>query len=538
MMGASFLSWVLLNASTVVDPLAAYAAPPEYCQLEDNTAARKVSFKGTPMYFAKANMLTTRNRLYFKLGNNNVALNLSTGATQVLPGNIDPVPTPDGEYITLPGVEFYDADSSEGNPSSPSKFRSTQQGPYQSIGLLNSSNAEKNYRVITDMNPAVNGFKYKDIRVSGAKGTESFAVAADGVLCKTIDGQAAPNFKLPMISKDGFKISAYDLSTGTTKIFSINPNNPESCSLLVDLGMPTGKMEFNRENNKVAFHVDEGGATNGDWFMSPRYESRLNIYTYDLNSKEITRVSNNVKGNSYYPSFRADGTIVYLHNEPGKDYAAIIADPSRGQRMKLPNDCLPSDENFQAAVALGALWMRVCNAAVSPALTPVNIALIPMSLSPEKCRALVKANWRQLKGVVGTNVAVKKSPELANSLSGISENDVIAACPSEEKPTSRPEEVSDENQSAPPASVNIPNMMANCAGCHHGAVGTLPPFPPMNDIMYRTDWLNMDAGNGKTWKQRLRETLSPGGKMAEAGNFNQTVPNAEDRKRILEELSR
>jgi hypothetical protein len=185
----------------------------------------------------------------------NRLVRLSNPSEQVvLPGTIDPVPTPDDRYLTTPGpLKFFPMSELRSGGSNRASVQpvytdNALQGVYQSIGQMTGDGGEPRYRAITERPVGAQGstMVMRDYQATG----DSIAPvqSAPVPLCP------GKSLKLPMMSKNGRELAALDLATGTTKLFAVSDDG--SCSQLLDLGIATGKVDFNFDGSRIVFHVD------------------------------------------------------------------------------------------------------------------------------------------------------------------------------------------------------------------------------------------------------------------------------------------
>ncbi len=560
-----------LASLTLFAALPALAAPSlsssdPTCNVQDTTAQRVVEFPGSPSWFAKANMDVARNKVYFLHNGDpsgNTSLDLETGQMRPMPGSVDPVPTPDGLFITNPGVSYFDADDAERNGTRARNIFNTQQSaPYQSVGRLpGGSDDVRTYRSISDQQAQNLGVSFADTEISGRGSSASGRKIKEGRMCTTVDGAPGPVLRLPIISKDGQKLSVYDATTGTSKVLKADPNDPSQCTTELDLGLPTGKAEFNAQNNQLVFHVDTGLASVGEWFSSAGAGRNLNVFTLDLNTKRMTRVTNNMGGNSYYPSFRNDGSVVYLQQSANGKYSAVIADPTQGQSIQL-SQCSPGDPNYQKTLALGKLWSTLCHQLNDNAELGAT-ALFGLSLNPDQCRQMVNQYWNQNRTRVANDLAARDGTHnrvQQGTISGLSVDDLLSVCPTTNRAASAPSRISAGGGGGtpdpvvpPPANqVSLTGMIGQCRQCHSSPMQTssgnqLAAFPSDQDLNARgrrnlfggggraNIWMDKDSGNGQKWKERIRNVLtSPNPPAAMVGQFDRIVPDSANRDTILQ----
>lgn len=367
-----------------------------------------------PSYFAKvlpdgqtATYIGAENRLLY-LEEPDVAKRMKS-----IPGDVDPVPCPDGKILTVPGLSIYEMSTvvEKGSQATPIDTDDTLGGVYQSCAVLKKSGSKTTYRVVTDESGEV---YYRDYLVEFSSRPRTPAkVTKLGQMAKRCPGL---NLKTIIISKTGKYLSGYDWQSGTTKIFNIEGSD-KACEQVLDLGYPTGKLEFNFDDTQVTFHVDYFGSSVGSYFSGVDSNLSKDVFTLDLDTasgkvvgKNLRRItmSNELGSGSYYPSFMRDGRLIYINDDGGFFSFQIIkpsdvstADfalpPPDGWPGGTPPLGTPSDwkEKLHSAAVIGSLWAENCSNDPDE-ITAVQAASIRMGLSAATCRGLVENGWDAL----------------------------------------------------------------------------------------------------------------------------------------------
>ncbi len=389
---------------------------PAVCAVDRDLAQERVELDFTPDYFFKPiprqGPQDNRNEVSIIGPSGNLVLDMNTGDYRAVPGPYDAVPTPDGQIIITPGLNFYDRDNLSTN-STPLLADGNRpaglQGVYHSAGVLPGvQTPNRNYRVITDTlttgDTSMNTLMFKDFRSTVAGGSPNMGSndQAPKPLCSNLGD--AP-YKLPMLSKDGQQLAAYDVEAGTTKIFRIvtAPNGGTRCEMTRDLGFATGKVEFSPDGKKITFASDTNDTNPGGvtWYEQPSLNSQnFQVYVVDLEEDTVQRISNQTRGNSYYPSFTHDNSVVFLEQMPDSTYNVVRAPIESAPAVRLATadsinstSCANIDDDFVAAVALGSLWTEVCQGSQAPAKSLQGLAFTPLSLDGDQCRQLVQQRW-------------------------------------------------------------------------------------------------------------------------------------------------
>ncbi|MDH4468381.1 MAG: hypothetical protein QE271_10000 [Bacteriovoracaceae bacterium] len=185
-------------------------------------------------------------------------------------------------------------------------------GYYQSTGELgpNAKNPEssKCYRIIAESR--IGKHIFTDICLEED---------SDHIEIKTPSTIFCQNFKLklPMLSKTGKLLGAFDTQTKTSGVFRIEDNG--SCHKVMDLGIKTGKLNFNKHETLVAYHLshnrEQGDVTAEDYVAVPGKNYVSDIYLRPIFSDiEAIKVTNNLNVNSMYPDFTDDGQLVFINH--------------------------------------------------------------------------------------------------------------------------------------------------------------------------------------------------------------------------------
>lgn len=493
----------------------------EECQITEKNANIKITLgKNTPEYFFKSimpkNDKDKRNQATVILANKgNVLLDLTTGEVKKIPGPFDAVPSMDGNIITVPGnpendnaFTIYSRDDMS-KPLYEDKGQGALVGVYQSVGTLESKENKKTYRVITDvLTPpsyerpgSSNSSKlmYKDYDVEG---TGSNMRAGSSEVAKPLCFNLNASLKLPMLSKDGKQLAAYSSTTGTTQIYKIAQDSEgnSTCKLERDLGFASTKVEFNKDSTKITFAADSMATTNRkvNWYAQPILgQMNMNVYVLDLKTNKLNKISNNEKGNSYYPSFSRDDTVTYLNQENKggeEEYSLVQARIDNKQSVDAksvdfysPEVCSYSKEEL-ATIALGKLWFKTCSKMMGTP-TVLGSRAQALSMDPKKCEALVKKNWENTKANLSDSYLKAKDKALdenyyassqvqgLNSITeenfvrmrNLTEDDLLQYCPKAAvaavKAVIKPIDQKQEIKNA----ANI--LIAKCSGCHSNGTG-------------------------------------------------------------------
>ena len=226
-------------------------------------------------------------------------------------------------------------------------------------------------------------------------------------------------YSLPMLSKDGRFVSILDNDTHTTKILEIKDAANGVCEQKVDLGMPTGKVDFSYDKvdsngehvNLITFHKlgNQSEQVGADHYTKyPSDDFVENVYVYDLNKGTLRRLTNNTRSNATYPAFRRDGKVVFIQHptHPDENKPApsklVIVDPKDAREVSF-DQFLPEDKNhpgqdkrLKALTALGSLWSQLCSPFGDKMDMPAAV-MATLNLDARRCRSMVDKYWDSLK---------------------------------------------------------------------------------------------------------------------------------------------
>ena len=405
----------------------------------------------------------------------NRLIDLKTGEARPVPGTIDPVATPDGRYLTTPqmeGMAFYDLSPGSKAQRGPLETQldtgsgtlsggldSGLTGVYQSVGVLKIQGGNvkdsSTYRILTDEG-------IRDYRIEhGSPGAEPKVTPLGEALtvCPDIPDDRRSQMALPMLSKDGTRVSYLDSSQDppVTMVFTFDPANGNCLNSKeglepISLGVATGKVDFSfNDRDEIVFakrrmeHLDDDSS----YFPWPSDQYVSNIYSLNLRSRKVRRLSDNLNGNAVYPSWLPDGKVVYLEHpaDSEKPSRFVVVDPKprpKGDWDVLTGECLKDSQVMDSAakVLLGNLWMQLCEAEYGGGAGLSASALATLSLDPKACQAMVRKYWEEFSRIRLDRSSAffaelaARSPELEKQIEEIlsqrtveEDHPLLAACP-------------------------------------------------------------------------------------------------------------
>lgn len=477
-----------------------------------------------------------------------------------IPGNYDPVPTPDGEFMVIPAkgdtIQFFDEVNNLSETSEPiyddMKSGKPLMGTKQSLAIVNKEASDSGklitYLAITDTVTLKSDQKKLEMKEYtfkiGADGKKEFVSASNEVksMCDNLDVTA---FKTPTLSPDGKMLSAYNSETGTTIIYNITPSNNGNyqCEKKLDLGFATTPVEFSPDGEKLLFSMNSLSTSpeQVDWNKQPAKTQNLNVYTYDMKSDQLQRLTNTLDGNSYSPTFSSNGKEVFFlnqyfsreNNSTDASYSVKMVNLEKAPRMKkvdfsLTSNCELVDPSLMKLMALGKLWESVCSRYTQP-MTMAAIGTLPLSLNSESCSNLVINYWDMYlarnqkekltlgldKGTNSEEFSTTDQEFYMKSFLGISKPDLLKTCETLNKKEQK-EQKKPVKKIFKKKPVNNPDVMLSCKMCH--GPNTYAPYIPF------------EKGSEKLAAYKSKLIL-----QVMTGNMPKDMPmSAEEREAVLE----
>jgi len=346
------------------------------CQTNDNKITKRFTPKGVPNYFFKAS--PDGKYIYYIAGNKNFRIDTKSGEEVLLPGNADPVPSSDGKVLSsinwrnrsvrdwslnLMPMENWDViRNSSGGINDKTMFtdQSTRR-TYQSVGVL----GDNKYRVLS-FDDGTKELIIRDYELRNGK----------FIALQEKDIKITRKFlRLPMISRDGKELISLDVETNETVIYKFSKgvfsDEVNRLDEVDRLEFPSGKGDFSYDGKKVVFHVTETlnkfmqRSGSKEVALPPRFNNKAevrNIFVYDRKTKSVTPVTQNKVGNSYFPVFLKDGSLIYLDQQEGQKLSFVYSQiPKTAPRsLERAKSCYSGDKFDSVLTKLSNLWMKVC----------------------------------------------------------------------------------------------------------------------------------------------------------------------------------
>lgn len=493
-------------------------AQENWCRMNINPPTQRLELDRQPSYFISAD---PTGRYVGVIGSGNHVYDLQSRGGQPkhiqVPGSYDPVFTPDGKYLTIPGGTFYDANQvrtalnsgqSSFNESPVGKGTGGAQTPYQSIGIVSESPQKSTYRYMSDVREGDSTADLEYFEAEIDHTTKQMRTTRSGTFCRNI-----PTGNTPMLSNDGKYVSVLNHQTRSTQIYRVNLEG--ECPMMADLGVPTGKVSFDFGTNprKLAFHVDRA-STNATWFSGLGEGITKDTYVMDIQVERPGAANEkwNVSGvqrlgvhttdgtGTYYPRFRRDGSLVAIswdktsrtvNGETYTDtnYYLDTFNLQRGQTNKSYDAALMADpfcddgtieDKVFAPLALAFLWKDACDSSGLAERYRDSLLLTP-AMDRNACLQLVDRFWTQkreaflnspvtfdqFEGTDVTSVNRGTVRERSSQVAlGYGPNELKAACPADSgrTPTNDTTEVTRFEGKVETSPDQL--LMNKCGGCH------------------------------------------------------------------------
>jgi hypothetical protein len=339
------------------------------CDVDLKVKTKRIIPEHQPNYFFKT---SPDGRYIFYISEfKNYRLDTKTGIEIVLPGNVDPVPSPDGKILSsvnfqktdkrafslnLTTMKDWDVQRLKNGDVDNSKVTTDERDyvTYQSVGQL----GENNYRIIS-ANAGTKKFQFRDYVLEG-KNINSKEEAMNVI--------PLGDLRLPMISRTGDEFIALDTKKNESVIFKINDKD-KSVSEVERLSFPTGKGDFSPDGKKITFHVTEQlnlkEKVTSEVNMPSLYDNNKevrNVFVYDRETRTTTPITQNITGNSYFPVFLNDGRVIYMDQGSGQRLSFVISEiPDIAPRsISRAKDCYNGKSFDKAFRKLSEHWVEAC----------------------------------------------------------------------------------------------------------------------------------------------------------------------------------
>jgi hypothetical protein len=231
--------------------------------------------------------------------------NLGTRREQRIPGNVDPVPTPDGRMLTRPGLTLYPMSFLIAGDTTPSFIDRELPDEYQTASILKQSKAATRYRVVTGWRM---GARYRDYDVTFDRDGRLITVKPLGAPFVPCSDRM---FSLPISAKGSKEIGVFDVRSRTNRIIDVTDDG--GCRDVLDLGFASGKLAFSYDGKAIAFATSRVNTDAEGEFLKPEenfYKDALVLYR--KTGRIVSLSANRPLSGMTFPEFLPDGHVMIL----------------------------------------------------------------------------------------------------------------------------------------------------------------------------------------------------------------------------------
>lgn len=270
---------------------------------------RPVGYFFKPVAGSSLITYTSNNRAYL--------FNLETQREARIPGHIDPIPTPDGRFLTRPGFLVHSMPAIVSGDTAPIFVDPELPDEYQTASVLREGKDRLRYRVVTGWRDNAR-FRDYDAVLDTQSSTATFApVGEPFVPC---GGRV---LALPISAKSGTEFGAFDVLRQTNSILEVLPDG--TCVDRFDLGFASGKFSFSYDGKWIAFSTSRVNVDQGGTLTKPSeifYKDALLLQRASGRIVSLTR--NRPLRRMSFPEFLPDGTVMLLDQHVrGQKYGVI-----------------------------------------------------------------------------------------------------------------------------------------------------------------------------------------------------------------------
>ncbi len=292
------------KTAIAVVPVATSSAPSfwvdhkaQIAQARSVETVRAVGFFFKPIATTDLVAYTSQNAAYL--------FDLGTRREQRIPGTVDPVPTPDGRFLTRPGLMFYPVPTLAAGDTVPVFIDRELPDEYQTISILKQSRDAVRYRVVTGWRMGVRLREYDVTFATRDKPVHIEPLGTPMVPC------AGRGFSLPIGAKGSREVGVYDKDSRTNRVIDISEDG--RCTDVLDLGFASGKLSFNYDASAIAFATSRIDVDAEGFMLQPEeafYKDALILYRKTGRIVSLSR-NRGLRGMTF-PEFLPDGRSIIL----------------------------------------------------------------------------------------------------------------------------------------------------------------------------------------------------------------------------------
>ena len=266
-------------------------------QIRSVETVRPVGFFFKPIATTDLVSYTSQNAAYL--------FDLGARREQRIPGTVDPVPTPDGKFLTRPGLMFYPIPTLAAGDTTPVFIDRDLPDEYQTISILKQSKDAVRYRVVTGWRM---GLRLRDYDVTFATRDTPLHIEPLGTPTVPCDGRS---FSLPISAKGTREVGAFDTHSRTNRVIEIGDDG--RCTDVLDLGFASGKLSFSYDGSAIAFATSRIDVDAEGFMLQPEetfYKDALVLYRKTGRIVSLSR-NRGLRGMTF-PEFLPDGRSMIL----------------------------------------------------------------------------------------------------------------------------------------------------------------------------------------------------------------------------------
>lgn len=238
-------------------------------------------------------------------GSGSYLFDVGTRHEQRIPGNVDPVPSPDGRFITRPGLIFYRAAPLAAGDTTPMFVDRDLPDEYQTISILKQTRDALRYRVVTGWRT---GLRLRDYDIALDRAGQPQRIQPIGTPVVPCPERA---FTLPISAKGSSEVGVFDLASKSNRIIRVEADG--SCTDLLDLGFASGKLSFSYDGGAVAFATSRINVDAEGSLLKPQemfYKDALVLYR--RTGRLVSLSNNRPLSGMTFPEFLPDGRSIIL----------------------------------------------------------------------------------------------------------------------------------------------------------------------------------------------------------------------------------
>ncbi len=230
---------------------------------------------------------------------------LGTRREQRIPGTVDPVPTPDGKFLTRPGLIFYPIPTLATGDTTPFFVDKDLPDEYQTISILKQGRDAARYRVVTGWRT---GLRLRHYDVSFTRDGKPQRIEALGTPMVPCPDRV---LVLPISAKGSREVGVFDKRSNTNRIIEVTDDG--KCVDVLDLGFASGKLSFNYDGSAIAFATSRIDVDADGFMLQPEeafYKDALVLYRKTGRIVSLSR-NRGLRGMTF-PDFLPDGRSIIL----------------------------------------------------------------------------------------------------------------------------------------------------------------------------------------------------------------------------------